>query len=445
MLLSVVAGCFVLVACTSAEETDPSAASSQGTELPSPSEESPIVTTAIPEPAVATTPTEMAPDPLGSLSPERNIVEHGPDEDALTHILETAPFFEQDVIRVTEGGEALLDFGDQILMRLFNDTELQMVSAEIAEEVPLGVQVFLFVGGFTGQLTEEGSRAVYETPGGVEITVLGTDFFVVYDAETELTTVGNFGGTVEVASAGSEVSLEDGSQVTVPAGSPPGPPMPLPLSLEAFEDQAREAESPIQAASQTREWSLEIRHEFTHEYGNNWDWVEGLPTFLRLWTGQFTLEGDQIVGSGTGLIDDVNLKCINFSDPADIKRIEFSIEGSFDFDIDGQLVTGEDGRPAFMFEITASNLMTNSLSWVYDVGGNCDFLSEFFLDNNRTILEDLPLLDAEAIIVEAAQGAQTVFQLDPTPYDKYKPGEDPWTYKDIYFKYPIEVSVGPGQ
>jgi hypothetical protein len=145
------------------------------------------------------------------------------------------------------------------------------------------------------------------------------------------------------------------------------------------------------------------------------------------------------------LIDDVNLKCINFSDPADIKRIEFSIEGSFDFDIDGQLVTGEDGRPAFMFEITASNLMTNSLSWVYDVGGNCDFLSEFFLDNNRTILEDLPLLDAEAIIVEAAQGAQTVFQLAPTPYDKYKPGEDPWTYKDIYFKYPIEVSVGPGQ
>jgi hypothetical protein len=210
-LLSVVVGCFVLVACTSGGEAGPTAAPSQSTELPSPSEETPIVATAIPEPTIAPTPTEVPPDPLGSLSPARNIVEHGADEDALTRILETAPFFEQDLIRVTEGGEALLDFGDQMLMRLFNDTELQVVSAEIVEDVPLGVQIFLFLGGFTGQLTEEGGRAVYETPGGVEITVLGTDYFVVYDPETELTTAGNFDGTVEVTSAGSSLSLEDGT------------------------------------------------------------------------------------------------------------------------------------------------------------------------------------------------------------------------------------------
>jgi hypothetical protein len=85
--------------------------------------------------------------------------------------------------------------------------------------------------------------------------------------------------------------------------------------------------------------------------------------------------------------------------------------------------------------------MTNSLSEIAAVDGNCDFFAEFFLDNNRSIVEDLPLMDAEAIIVEAVPGAQAVYQLDPEPYDKYRVGEDLYTYKDIYFIYPIEVSV----
>jgi hypothetical protein len=374
---------------------------------------------------------------LGTLSLEENRVQHGPDENSLIPLLESSSFFEKDIIQVTEGGEAVLDFGDQMQLRLFNDTELQTVSAEIGEDVPLGVQIYLLLGGFTGQVTEEEARAVFRTPGNVEITVLGTEFFIVYDPETEETTAGNFSGTVAVSSAGSEVSLEDGFYVNVPADSPPGPPLPLPQSRERFENQAREADSPIQAASQAKEWALEIRHEFTAEG------EDIVTTFLRHWSGQFTLEGDEIVGSGTGVIEDVNLNCINFSDPNNIIEPIFNLEGGFDFDISGQVITGEDGRPAFMFEITADNLMTNSLAEISEVGGNCDFFTEFFLDNNRVIVEDLPLLDAETIVVAATQESKAVFQLNGKPYT-YTVGNTIVTYEEsIYFKNPLEVSIHP--
>ena len=400
----------------------------------------------LPSPPNNPTPSPTPEVPLGTLSLEENQVLHGQDESALERLLEKASFFEKDFIQVIEGGEAVLDFGDEMRLRLFNDTELQMVAAELAENVPLGVQVFLFVGGFTGELTEEGGQAVFRTPGDVEITVLGTEYFVVFDPETGETTAGNFSGTVAVASAGDEVSLEDGSYVVVPDSSSPGPPLPLPLTREEFEDQAREAESPLQAASKAKEWTLEISHEFVYDYADHWEWAPGPPTFLRSWNGQFTLEGDKIVGSGTGVIDDVNLKCNNFSDPRNVIELVFNIEGGFDFDIGGQLVTGDDGSPTFLIEITNHNFSTNSLDEVYETDGNCDYFSEFFLDVNRSTVEDFPLLGVEALIIEAADGAQTVVQLDASPYNKWtREVSLGYTYEDFHFNYPLEVTVTQSQ
>jgi hypothetical protein len=423
--LIIASGLLLLAACASptaavpdADPLLPATGSEDATEVPT--TESPPTPSPTPE------------NPLGTLSLEENQVLHGQDENALERLLEKAAFFEKDLIQVIEGGEAVLDFGDQMRLRLFNDTELQMVAADLAEDVPLGVQVFLFVGGFTGELTEEGGQAVFRTPGDVEITVLGTEYFVVYDPQTRETTVGNFSGTVAVASAGDEVSLEDGSYVVVPDGSPPGPQLPLPLTREEFEDQAREYESPLLAASKAKEWTLEIRHEFSSE-------SEGeVVTFLRLWTGKFILEGDEILGSGTGVIEDMNLNCLVIIDFwNDItKDVRFNLEGSYDFDIGGKLVDGEGGRPAFLFEITANNLEMDSLTSVAEEGDYCETFAEFFPENNRVIVEDLPLLDAEAIIVAAADGAQAAYLMDEQPYD----------FKgSIYFKHPIEVIVSQGQ
>jgi hypothetical protein len=412
-LIVALIGIFVLGACAPAQEPDSNTAL-----MPSPTvpEGIPVTLAPTPEP----TPTAVPANPLGILSLEENRVLHGHDENVLVPLLESASFYEHDIVQVIEGGEAVLDFGDLMQLRLFNDTSLEMVSAEIAEGVPLGVQVFLFVGGFTGQLTEEGGRAVFLTPGGVEITVLGTEYFIVYNPQTETTTVGNFSGNVEVASAGSQLSLEDRSFVIVPAGIPPGPVLPLPMSRAEFEIQAREASSPVQAADEANEWSLEIRHEFTLD-------VEGsISTHLRLWTGQFTLEGDTIVGSGVGVIDNVNITCPN------IDRNKFDIEGSFSFSINGQLVTGEDSHPAFMFEIVPDNLeMTKSLDLA-----SCNGFIDAVVGLNRTIVEDLPLLGEDAIVVRAAEGAMAIFELDGAPYNNEN---------SIYFRTPIEVTVRSGK
>jgi len=408
-----VAGFFILGACASPTEVKQTAA-------PETSEKVSEVTVETPAPTTVPTPSSPPETPLGILSLEENEVLHGQDENALVPLLESASFFEKDLIQVIGGGEAVLDFGDQMRLRLFNDTELEMVAAEIGEDVPLGVQIFLFVGGFTGQLTQEGGRAIFRTPGDVEITVLGTEYFMVYDPPTKETTAGNFSGTVEVASAGSQISLEDGTYVIVPDGGPPGPPLPLPMSREEFENQARETDSPIHAASQAKVWTVEIRHEFNVE-------VEGsTSTHLRLWTGQFVLDADILEGSGTGVIDNVNVTCPN------AEQTKFDIQGSFDFDISGQLVTGEDDRPAFRLEITANNVeMNKSVD-----SAPCNGFLAAVQDLNRDIVEDLPLLEADAIVVGAAKGAGGIFELDGVPYNNEN---------SIYFQSPIEVTIQPDQ
>lgn len=414
ILFVILLASFTLAACSPTEES----ASVPATEPLSAETDIPEAT---PAPTLTPTASPTPENPIGVLSLEENEVRHGPDENALLPLLESASFFENDLIQVTDGGEAVLDFGDQMQLRLFNDTELHIVSAEIGEDVPLGVQIFLFVGGFTGQLTEEGGRADFRTPGEVEITVLGTEYFVVYNPETEETTAGNFSGTVEVTSAGVSLSLEDGSFVVVSAGSPPGPALPLPLSMEEFEIQAREAGSPVEAASQAKVWTLEIRHEFS--FTNN---LGSTTNHLRLWSGQFSLEGDTLTGSGTGVIDEVNVPCAN------PEKTTFDLQGSYVFDISGMLITGEDGLPAFSLEITTSDLeMTESQALA-----SCSGLITVIQDLNRDIVTDMPLLNADSIVVEAAAGAEVIVELDGAPYNNEN---------SIFFTSPMVVSVNAGQ
>jgi WD40 repeat protein len=206
--------------------------------------------TQAPEPGTSTPP---AGEPAGTLKLEKDRVDHGSDVNTLEQILDEIAFFANDIVRVTNGGTALLDFGDKMRMRLFNDTEMQVISAEIAADVPWDVRVFLYRGGFSGQLTEEGGQAIYETPGGAKITVLGTDYFVVYDSAAEVTIAGNFEGSVEVTGAGERIVLPAGNFVNVPDNQPPNLPQPLPLSQAEFEQRALDIESPVHVAHELGE------------------------------------------------------------------------------------------------------------------------------------------------------------------------------------------------
>jgi predicted NACHT family NTPase len=193
----------------------------------------------------------------GTLKAEKARVDHGSNVNSLEQILEEIAFFANDIVRVSDGGTALLDFGDKMRLRLFNDTEMQVISAEIAEDVPWEVRFFLYRGGFSGQLTEEGGQVIYETPGGAKITVLGTDYFVVYDANAQATIAGAFAGSVEVTGADESIVLPAGNFVNVPDNQPPNLPEPLPLSQAEFEQRALDLESPVHVAhelGELRDW-----------------------------------------------------------------------------------------------------------------------------------------------------------------------------------------------
>lgn len=187
------------------------------------------------------------PSTIGNIQRQTDTVEHGSDESSLTAVQDSAELYTGDAVRVRNGGEGLLNLGSGLLLRLFNDTQAQVVRAEVAEGVPFEVEMYLTEGGFTGNLTASGGQALFKTPGGATIAVYGTEFFITYNPADGLTTVGNFQGSIEVTAGGVTVALPTASVIQIPSGQPPNPTLGLPVGLADFEQIARERASPLQA------------------------------------------------------------------------------------------------------------------------------------------------------------------------------------------------------
>ena len=192
-------------------------------------------------------------EPIGTVTRELDVVEHGGRDGEPEMLQGTNDLFAGDVLRVRDGGEGLLDFGNDMRLRLFNDTQLREIELLSAPDTPLDVQMFLEEGGFTGKLTAVGGRAVFKTPGGAEITVLGTEFCAVHDPASGMTVVCNFNGTVELAWEGGRAGLPAGHYTRIQSGQPPVSAIPLPVSISEFDKLARELRSPVIAVDQFEE------------------------------------------------------------------------------------------------------------------------------------------------------------------------------------------------
>ncbi len=199
----------------------------------------PAVPTLAPKPAVVhpppAPPAPVESRPIGLLSPIARDVEHGPAGAAPIPVEDPVDLQANDSVAVRHGGEALLDFGSRLRMRLFNDTDLDVTKASAASEIPLEIFFFLEQGGFTGELTGPGDRVTYSTPNEATILILGTAYFVIHDPETGITWVGNFGGTVIVDNGAVSISLEDQMLIPVPGGEP----RPIPFTREELEARGR--------------------------------------------------------------------------------------------------------------------------------------------------------------------------------------------------------------
>jgi hypothetical protein len=211
------------------------------------------VTTQVPVPtdtiAVPVTPVTEVP-PIGSVTREQDVVEKGALEVMLEVLIGTHPLFNGESLRVSNGGEGLLDFGNNVELRLFNDSLLGHIRLESAPGTPLDIRMFLESGGFTGVVTETGGKVVVETPNGAEIIVLGTEFFIIHDPERSLTAAGNFSGEMDMATPDDLRSIPIGSFRWVGADQRISPALSFPPELDQiiiFENQARNQNSPLVA------------------------------------------------------------------------------------------------------------------------------------------------------------------------------------------------------
>lgn len=352
---------------------------------------------------------------LGSVRREADTVEHGAAADALQPVTDEVTLLPGDVLRVTEGGEGLLTFPDGMLLRLFNDTRLNIVAVESDPGSPIDVRMFLEDGGFTGGLTAEGGRAVFETPGGAAITVLGTDFFVVYDPTNQQTAAGNFGGHVEVAGAGQSVTLADGEFVEVPDSGPPGPPLPLTIDRAGFERTARAEASPRAALQAASRWQITIIHRAEVEADSEVISGGDASVFDWAWMGVFTESGGRIAGEGETVIGG-NTLCDGQGETRwDLRPIG----GAFDFEIDGSVIPGPEGAQ-FAFDLAGSPVS-------YSQTPGCSYHTEQIAPQFDNLSAN-PETFSEPIVVPARDGASRSisFTADTPPF---------------WFGVPMEVTV----
>jgi len=229
--IAFVATIYFVTACTTQTETEVETARLQNTAT---------LTQAVkpisPEvPAIKSTP-----DSIGTLTRVRDLIFQNESQ-----VSGTNDVFQNDYLHVFEGGEGLLDFGSDMRLRMFNDTELGGVLTYNDPSTPLIVKMTLFCGGFTGQLFCEGGNAEFDTPNGARIHVSGTQFLLTYDPNSEVAFCANFEGDMSVQSEGSElIAIPAGEIFKVFPGEEPVFWAEIPWSLEEFEELARINQSP---------------------------------------------------------------------------------------------------------------------------------------------------------------------------------------------------------
>lgn len=153
---------------------------------------------------------------------------------------------QNDSVRLFNGGEGLLNFGSDMILRLFNDTQLGGVRTSNAPGTPLVVKMTLLAGGFAGRTYKPGARPTFNTPNNAQINVFGTSFFIVYDPDQDLTTAGNFDGDMEIQAGGSSsVPIPPGFLRQAQGNNQPSSEVPIPFSRTEFEDMARQFQSPV--------------------------------------------------------------------------------------------------------------------------------------------------------------------------------------------------------
>ena len=187
-------------------------------------------------------------EPIGSIAKINARVEAGRSGN-IKEVTISRNFYNNESVRVMNKGKGKIDFNDGSMITLYNNTTTDQVTAKFS---PTEIGVFLSNQGFDGYVPD-GSSFTVNMPNGSQVKILGTQFFVVFDPETNYSTVGNFDGTVLFTPpGGSEQNLPPHTMVDI---APDGGVnfLELPYGPANFGDSADNSGSPVDGVQALRD------------------------------------------------------------------------------------------------------------------------------------------------------------------------------------------------
>jgi hypothetical protein len=188
-------------------------------------------------------------DSIGTVANERTNVHAGVRGD-LKLIEGEAPLGNDDFVSVTDGGKARLEFPGPVSLLVFNNSELDRIKLEYDKENSNPVILHRLIrGGYSGYVAP-GKQLTVDLEFGIKVNVLGTNFFILYDEETGIITVGKFDGTLTVSVPGQPViELADSELVDITEDGEVKHHSPFSFTPSEFEEMADTCNSPIQGVN----------------------------------------------------------------------------------------------------------------------------------------------------------------------------------------------------
>jgi len=195
-------------------------------------------------PKTGDAPTE-ATQVIGTVSNVRTQVHSGARDD-LKLVEGQAELGNNDFVSVTDGGKARLEFPGPISLLLFNQSEIDGINLEYDANSNPRIVNRLIRGGFSGYV-EPGNQLTVDLAFGVQVNVLGTGFFIIYDDVNGMITVGKFDGTLTVSVPGQDIlTLADFELVDITSNGTTKRYSPFSFKPTEFELLADQCSSPIQ-------------------------------------------------------------------------------------------------------------------------------------------------------------------------------------------------------
>jgi hypothetical protein len=150
-----------------------------------------------------------------------------------------------DYVKVADGGKARLEFPGPISLLLYNESEMDNLQLEFDSNSNPRIASRLIRGGFSGYV-EPGNQLTIDLAFGVQVNVLGTHFFVMFDEENGYLTIGKFDGTMSVSAPGQPtIYLDDLEMIDIDSAGVLTHHAQLPFTIAQFDTAADSCVSPI--------------------------------------------------------------------------------------------------------------------------------------------------------------------------------------------------------